>query len=87
MNSVGELEKRIEQIEKRNKTVEINKKWEVSFTRKISIMLLTYLTLGIYMQIIDVQDPWINALVPVLGFYFSTLTLPIIRKLWEKYKQ
>ena len=37
------LEKEIEQIKERNKRVELDKKWETSWTRKICIMILTYI--------------------------------------------
>ena len=35
-----ELEERILKIEERNKKVELDKKWETSFTRRISICIL-----------------------------------------------
>lgn len=47
-----ELKKEIEQIEKRNKRVEIDKAWETSFTRRVCIMLLTYIIVIIYSYLI-----------------------------------
>ena len=47
-----DLEKRIEEIEKRNKRVELDKKWETSWTRKICIMILTYIIVIIYSYIV-----------------------------------
>ncbi len=46
------LEKRIEAIEKRNKKVETDKAWETSMTRKICIMVLTYIVVIMYSYII-----------------------------------
>ena len=46
------LEKEIEQIKERNKRVELDKKWETSWTRKICIMILTYIVVIIYSYII-----------------------------------
>ena len=42
------LENEIELIKQRNKRVELDKKWETSWTRKICIMILTYIVVIIY---------------------------------------
>ena len=38
-----EIEERINRIEERNKRVELDKSWETSWTRKVCIMILTYI--------------------------------------------
>ena len=78
------LEERIEKIEKRNKKVESDKAWEGSFVRKIVLILFTYFAVGLYLNVIHVSNPWINAIVPSLGFLLSTLTLPWIKNWWIK---
>ena len=79
-----DLEKRIEEIEKRNKRVELDKKWETSCTRKICIMILTYIIVIIYSYIVRNYDNiLLSSLVPVIGFTLSTLSLKLIRKTWE----
>lgn len=79
-----DLEKRIEEIEKRNKRVELDKKWETSWTRKICIMILTYIIVIIYSYIVRNYDNiLLSSLVPVIGFTLSTLSLKLIRKIWE----
>lgn len=83
MNSIKLLENRILEIERRNKKVEIDKAWEVSKTRKIFIIITTYLTLGIYMQYINISKPWLNAIIPTFAFVLSTLTYPFVRRFWE----
>jgi hypothetical protein len=85
MTSIRELEKRINDIEKRNKKVETDKSWETSITRRLLLILFTYLAIGFYLNAIEVSDPWLNAIVPAVAFLLSTLTLPYLRKLWEKY--
>lgn len=85
MQSIIQLIKRIEKIEQRNKLVETNKTWETSFTRRIILFLLTYLAIGIYLKVIRVSQPWLNAIVPSIGFMLSTLTLPFFKKLWLKF--
>lgn len=79
------LEKRILDIEKRNKRVELDKKWETCYTRKISIMILTYVVVIIYSYIVKEYDNiFLSSLVPVIGFTLSTLSLKIVRKYWER---
>lgn len=85
MAELHELEQRIEKLEARNKGVEQNKAWETSLTRKLLIILFTYLTISIYMKYILNIDPWINAIVPALGFLLSTLSFPYFKKAWAKY--
>jgi len=85
MAMVEALEKRIEKIEARNIKVERDKAWETSLTRRGLLILFTYLSIGIYLNVINVSNPWLNAIVPSIGFWLSTLTLPYIKNLWEKY--
>lgn len=78
------LEERVEAIEKRNKKVELDKKWETSLTRKICIMLLTYIVVILYSYLIRKYDYiFLTSLVPVIGFALSTLSLKLVRKIWE----
>lgn len=79
------FESRLAAIESRNKKVELDKKWEGSLTRKILLMIFTYLAIASYFFAIDVANPWLNAVVPTLGFLLSTLTLPFFKKIWIKY--
>jgi len=85
MDKFEELEKRINIIEQRNKSVELNKAWEQSFTRRILIFIFTYLAIALYLKFIVGINPWINAIVPSLGFVLSTLTLPWFKRQWVKY--
>lgn len=82
MNTYKDLEKRVQAIEYRNKRVELDKSWETSVVRKILIVVHTYVIIGLFMWYIDVENPWINAIVPTFGFYISTLTLPYFKKIW-----
>lgn len=81
---MNDLEKRIEIIEKRNKRVEKDKAWETSWMRKICIMVLTYIIVIIYSYLIrNFDNILLSSLVPVIGFTLSTLSLGLIRKIWE----
>ena len=78
------LEERIKKIEERNKKVELDKRWETTWTRKICIMILTYIVVIIYSYIVRNYDNiLLSSLVPVIGFTLSTLSLKIVRKIWE----
>ena len=79
------LEKKIKGIEDRNKSVEKDKSWETSYSRRILLAVFTYVAIGFYLQAIEIQQPWLNAIVPSLAFMLSTLTLPIFKKLWLNY--
>ena len=78
------LEERVARLEARNARVEADKGWETSWLRRISIMLLTYLTIVAYLHFVVHINPWVNALVPVLGFFLSTLTVTELKKYWLK---
>jgi len=79
-----DLEKRIKAIEERNAKVELDKAWETSWTRRLSIATLTYVVVVTYLYIINNDKPFVNALVPAAGFTLSTLVLKRIRQLWQK---
>ena len=78
-----DLEKRIREIEERNKRVELDKKWETSFTRRISICILTYIVVLLFSYFINKSNNiFLSSLVPVIGFTLSTLSVSLIRKIW-----
>ena len=85
MNRLKTLEDRIKNIEERNRKVEYDKAWELSYFRRFLLMLFTYLAIGFYLKAANIENPWTNAIVPAVAFMLSTLTMPFFRKLWVKY--
>ena len=79
---IKELEDEIEALKQRNTAVELDKAWETGWNRKLLISLFTYLAIGIYMWAVDIDRPWLNAIVPTTGFLLSTLTMSYFKKLW-----
>lgn len=80
-----DFEKEIIQIKERNAKVELDKKWETSWTRKICICILTYLVVIFYSYVTRYwSNIFLSSLVPVIGFTLSTLSLKFVRRLWEK---
>lgn len=79
-----DLEKEIRKIQERNKRVELDKAWETSWARRICIMILTYIVVIIYSYVIrEFDNILLSSLVPVIGFTLSTLSLKLVRKIWE----
>lgn len=79
------LKKEIENIKNRNSKVEIDKAWETSLARKLTIALLTYTVIVIFFYAVKVEKPFVNSIVPTLGFLLSTLTISFLKKIWIKY--
>ena len=77
------LEQEILEIKERNKRVEIDKAWEVSFTRRTFISVVTYVFAAWWLYIISEPNFYLKALVPVIGYLLSTLSLPVIKKYWQ----
>ncbi len=82
MTLMKDLEQRVEILEARNKKVDADKAWETSWARRAAIAGLTYVTVVIYLRVVIHIDPWLNALVPVVGFILSTLTITYLKKIW-----
>ena len=74
----------IKQIRERNEKVEADKAWETSNARRILIALMTYIIMVLFLRSINAPDPWLNAMVPTVGFILSTLTLPFFKNVWLK---
>lgn len=87
MSEIEEIKNKISLLEERNKRVEKDKEWERSYARRILLILFTYLAIGFYLQAININNAWLNAIVPAVGFLLSTLTLPFFKELWLKYKK
>ena len=76
------LEQRLGAIEDRNASVQADKAWETSRFRVLSVCLLTYIVAACLMFAIGARNPFVDALVPVVGFYLSTQSLPAIKRYW-----
>lgn len=81
MKTLEELEKRIAAIEARNRRVEKEKSWERSWTRRITITVLTYIVVCTFLLVIKNDHPFLNALIPAGAFLLSTLALKGIRNI------
>lgn len=87
MATIEELKTEIDKIKERNARVELDKAWEISLTRKALVLFLTYFVVVVFFVVAELPDPFVNALVPTLGFFLSTLTVPWVKKIWTKRKK
>lgn len=75
----------VQAIRERNKKVEADKAWETSIFRKLIIAILTYFVVVLFFVVADLPQPFINAIIPAIGFVLSTLSLSVFKKFWLKY--
>ena len=66
MNQIEHIEHEIEKIKDRNQKVELDKARETSLARKFAIALLTYIVIVIFFTIVQLGNPFINAIVPTI---------------------
>ncbi|PIW37174.1 MAG: hypothetical protein COW24_01795 [Candidatus Kerfeldbacteria bacterium CG15_BIG_FIL_POST_REV_8_21_14_020_45_12] len=78
----NDIDLRLKTIEERNLRVELDKDWETSSTRKIAIGLMTYLIVVLAMTALEIDRPFVGAVIPTVGFVLSTVTLPFIKARW-----
>jgi len=79
-----EFREELIRIKERNLRVEADKAWETSKTRRGLITALTYIVIVLFLIYANVEDPYLVALIPALGYLLSTLTLPFLKGWWIK---
>lgn len=81
------LEQEIKQIQERNKRVELDKAWELSWTRKFIVAFLTYVVVVCFFVFAHLPDPFINSIVPALAFIISNLSMSVFKKIWLRFRK
>ena len=82
MATISELELEVQKIKQRNERVELDKKWETSYFRRVSIAIGTYIFCLIFLLLINAQNPFLVATVPSIGYLVSTLSLNSLKNFW-----
>ena len=84
-----DLEKEVNLIKERNERVELDKAWETSAFRVVSVLVMTYIITAVVFYFIGVKNYLLSALIPTIGYYVSTQSLPFIKRWWvnEIYKK
>ena len=85
ISTVEHFEQEISALKVRNTRVELDKAWETSWTRRIIILMLTYIVVVLFFLAANLPDPFLNSLVPTLAFSLSTASLPLLKKIWLKF--
>jgi len=84
MATIENLENEIEKIKARNRRVENDKAWEISWTRRIFISVSTYIVISIFLIIAKVDKPFLSSIIPALAYLLSTFSLSILKNRWIK---
>jgi hypothetical protein len=74
------IEQQLRAIQERNARVELDKRWEVSTTRRLLVAVITYAFAALFLRLIGNDRYLLNALVPTAGYVLSTLTLPWVKQ-------
>jgi len=86
MNELEQIQKDIAEIKARNVRVETEKAWETSLFRKVLIAILTYIVIVLFFFFAGLPKPFLGAIVPTVGFLFSTLSISFAKKYWVNNK-
>ena len=78
----NELKEEIKKIKERNKRVELDKAWEVSWVRRTFILAVTFVTSSLWLFVINEPNIFLKALIPTCGYLLSTLSIPQLKKAW-----
>ncbi len=65
--------------------MEREKAWETSWTRRLMIAVLTYLTASLFLWTVGNLTPLLQSLVPTGGYLLSTLSIPWVKKYWMEH--
>ncbi|KKP41148.1 MAG: hypothetical protein UR31_C0036G0006 [Parcubacteria group bacterium GW2011_GWA2_33_14] len=79
---MDDIKKEIYLIKKRNVGVEADKAWETSIFRVVFISIITYIITATIFYFIGVKNYLLSALIPTVGYYLSTQSLPFVKNWW-----
>ncbi len=82
-----DINQEISAIHERNRRVEADKAWEVSWTRRLVIAAMTYVVALVWLLVVGNSSPWVNAFIPAVGYILSTLSLPAFKRWWIREKK
>ena len=79
------IEQELQEIHARNQRVELDKRWETSRFRLLLLVSITYVMTAFVFFLISVEHFFMNACIPTIGYFLSTQSLPVVKRLWIKY--
>jgi hypothetical protein len=69
-------------LKERNRRVELDKAWEVSWARRLCIAVVTYAAAAAWLALVSAERPLLTAAVPAGAYVLSTVTLPVVKRWW-----
>ncbi len=79
---MDQLQQALTAIKERNERVELEKAWEVSWVRRISITIVTFVITFAYMKLTNQEPLWLGSIVPAFGYLISTVSIPYMKEFW-----
>ncbi|MCE9541849.1 hypothetical protein K8R03_04835 [Candidatus Kaiserbacteria bacterium] len=79
---IEKIQQDIAEIKERNLRVEAEKAWEGSVSRIVTIMAITYIVACVALYVIGNDHPFRNGLIPTIGFFLSTQSIPFLKNIW-----
>jgi len=78
------LEEQVQKLILLEKYIALQKKWDQSRIRITLNASGVYLVTVIFMHVLAIENPAVSALIPVFGYVITTISLPLVKKLWIK---
>ncbi len=83
-SEIKKLRLEIDEIHARNRRVEADKAWELSYVRTGFIGLVTFLLVFVFLLLIHDERPLLNGVLATLGYLLSSQTYGILKRFWIK---
>lgn len=83
---LSELEAKVQKLELISKYNMLKEDWEESFVSDLISALAIYAFSALFLWILNIPDPLLNALVPPIGLFASRFSIPRIKNFWIKMK-
>lgn len=79
-----DLERTLIEMQERNRRVEADKAWEISWTRTLIIAAMIYVIAAFFLWNMYAPSYLLQALIPAGGWILSTASLPWFKKRWQQ---
>ncbi len=79
------LKKELDTLHDDIRTLKIQQDWNTSVLKHGLVIFMNYLIMLILMYILNIESPFISALLPTLGYAITSISLNSIKKYWIIY--
>lgn len=76
------LEEKVNKLALQEKYIEMQKSWSESLTRIAMNTISTYVLVVLLMIFFNIENYFMNALIPALGYALSIQSIPFVKKIW-----